>query len=124
MSDIGSDIFEFKRKKYIVIVDRYSSYIICKQLKSETAAAVIQILDDIFLILGRPQRLRADRGVQYYAKATQAYCENNFIEPEFSSPKNPSSNGLSEAGVKRAKCLMEKYDGHWKFFQKALFEYN
>ncbi len=124
MSDIGSDIFEFQRKKYIVIVDRYSSYIICKQLKSETAAAVIKILDDLFLILGRPQRLRADRGVQYYAKATQAYCEDNFIDPEFSSPKNPSSNGLSEAGVKRAKCLLEKYDGHWKVFQKALFEYN
>ena len=95
MSDVGSDIFEFQRKKYIVITDRYSSYIICKQLPTETAKAVINILDDLFLILGRPQRLRSDRGVQYYAKDTRKYCEDNFIEPEFSSPKNPSSNGLS-----------------------------
>ena len=124
MSDIGSDIFEFQRKKYIVIVDRYSSFLICKQLPTETANAVIKILDDLFLILGRPQRLRADRGVQYYAKETQQYCEDNFIDPEFSSPKNPSSNGLSEGGVKRAKSLLEKCKGNWKIFKNALYEFN
>ena len=124
MSHIGSDIFEFQNKKYIVITDKYSSYIICKKLPTETAKAVITILDDLFLILGRPQKLRSDRGTQYFVKETRKYCEDNFIEPELCSPKNPSSNGLSESAVKRAKNLLEKCKGHWSVFQKALYEFN
>lgn len=96
MSHIGSDIFEYKQKKCIVITDRYSSYVICKKLPIETAAAVLQIYNDIFLILGRPQKLRSDRGTQYFAKETRQYCQDNFIDPEFSS----TSNGLSESAVK------------------------
>ena len=124
MSNIGSDIFAFKGQKYIVITDRYSSYVICRKLPTETAAAVINIYNDIFLILGRPQKLRSDRGTQYFAKETRQYCEDNFIEPEFSSPENAPSNGLSESAVKRAKHLLEKCDGVWSTFQKALYEFN
>lgn len=103
---------------------KYSSYIICKKLVSETAASVINILDELFLLLGRPQKLRSDRGTNYFTKETRKYCEDNFIEPEFSSPKNPSSNRLSESAIKRAKNLLEKCNRHWKSFQKALYEFN
>jgi hypothetical protein len=124
MSHIGSDIFEFNSKKYIVITDRYSSYVICRKLQSETASSIINILHEIFLILGRPQKLRTDRGTNYFSKETRKYCEDNFIEQEFSSPKNPASNSLSESAVKRAKHLLEKCEGKWDKFQNALYEFN
>ena len=74
--------------------------------------------DTIFLNYGYPQFLRTDRGPQFRGEF-RSFCNNANIIHHRTSPRNPESNGHSEAGVKQAKYLICKV-GYGKEFKSAL----
>ena len=77
------------------------------------------MLTDWFNILGWPESIRSDNGPQYRTEFEQ-FCNLNNIEHQTSSPYNPQSNGLAEAGVKNAKHLLTKCMQTGENFQRAL----
>ena len=120
MESVGSDLFSYAGKDYIIMVDRFSGFVMCSDpLRSTTSEKIIALLDSWFQILGYPKTIRTDGGPQY-RKPFSDYCDLKNIKHEVSSPYNPKSNGLAENAVKSAKHLLIKCNNDKTDFQQAL----
>ena len=115
MQSCGTDLAKHRGIQHIILVDRYSGMIWCKQLKRETSEAIIRVLHQIFARNGYPQWLHLDGGPCYDSFEFETYCEAHHIRLARSSPGFPRSNGLSEAAVKSAKAILEKTDNFEQF---------
>jgi hypothetical protein len=47
-SHVGTDVFEFKGKKYLILLDCYLKYIDAIELRSETTTAIIEAMKTVF----------------------------------------------------------------------------
>ena len=59
---LGTDLFEFKKRTYLVVIDYYSRWIEIKQLSQPTSAVVINKFRNIFMTFGFPDTLVSDNG--------------------------------------------------------------
>ena len=107
MRNVGTDLFDAIGKKWIVLVNRYSGYAWTHQLKRTDTATVTGQLLTWFTEYGWPSMLRSDGGRQFRTEFS-AFCSNNGIKHELSSPYYPESNGLAEAAVKNIKTLITR----------------
>ena len=82
-------------------------------------SAVVESLTGWFLEFGFPERIRTDGGPQFRSEFGQ-FCVKWDIVHEISSPHNPQSNGLAEAGVKNAKHLLMKCASAREFAYRML----
>lgn len=62
---IGVDLFELKKKEFMVTVDYHSNFWEVDRLTSTTSAAIILKLKNHFAWYGRPDRLISDNGPQF-----------------------------------------------------------
>ena len=122
MAHVGVDLFEFAGKQFLICVDKWSGFPVYKQLNTVTTRAVISALEDWFNILGWPSTIRSDGGPQFLGPF-KAWCENNNILHELSSPYNPKGNGLAEAAVKNVKHLLQKCSVTRESANKALYSW-
>lgn len=123
---VGLDLFQIKSAYWIAAVDQYSSYVLAAPLKKTDTTSLTTLLESWFWILGVPAHLLSDNGPQFRHNF-RLFCDTFGIEHRPSSPYHPASNGLAEAGVKRAKKLLLKTieeDGNEKNFQRNLFYLN
>ena len=113
MEKVSVDLFQPDgcSTHFIVCVDRYSTYPLLAQLRTQTTASVIDHLDAWFLNLGYPNYLRSDGGPQFVSAQFQSYCQDNEIVHELSSAYHSQSNGQAEAAVKRCEYLLLKHQG-------------
>ena len=100
---------------YLVLVDRYSDWPMMKPLKKLNTAAVTTILDDWFLEMGKPVKLRCDGGPQFCTEFDN-WCKDQQIIHELSSPYNHQSNGHAEVAVQDMKNLLAKTGRNWHKF--------
>ena len=107
-SRVGSDLFEFESKKYLIIVDYYSKYIDVVELSEITSTSVIRAMKSVFACHEIPQILRTDNGPQYSSVEFKGFCKQYGIEHETSSPHFQSSNGEAERAVQTVKRLWKK----------------
>jgi transposase InsO family protein len=107
MEAVSVDLMEVKGVKYLVMVDRFSSYPLVKVVRTATTSAITKILSSWFNEFGWPKSIGSDGGPQFREQFKE-FCASKKIVHELSSVRNPQSNGLAEAGVKRIKYLMEK----------------
>ena len=121
MDKCGSDLFSYGKNKYVILVDSYSGYVWCQQLRNESTVEVWRYLSNWFNLFGYPKVLKTDDGPCYRGKFTD-YCQKYGIKHEVSSAYNPASNGLSESGVKSAKSLLKKCEESNENFEEALFQ--
>ena len=120
MDTIGTDLFSHAGKDYLIDVDRFSGFVMCSDtIKNTSSVNFIKTLNNWFNILGFPKTIRSDGGPQFRSEFN-AFCKNNNIIHELSSPYNPSSNGLAEHSVKTAKHLLIKCLAENSNFQEAL----
>uniref|UniRef100_A0A8C6KIQ6 Gypsy retrotransposon integrase-like protein 1 n=1 Tax=Nothobranchius furzeri TaxID=105023 RepID=A0A8C6KIQ6_NOTFU len=105
---VGSDIFEFESKQYLVIVDYYSKLIEVDELKDPRSRTVIETLKAQFSRHGIPSILRTDNGSQYTAEQFKGFYESYGISHRTSSPHTPYSNGEAERAVQTVKRLWNK----------------
>ena len=120
MQSCGTDLAKHRGTQHLILVDRYSGMIWCKQLKRETSDAIIRELHKIFMRNGFPQWLHLDGGPCYDSFEFSAYCEAHHIQLARSSPGHPRSNGLAESAVKSAKAILEKTDTFQEFEEHLL----
>jgi putative transposase len=71
------------------------------------AAKVIEVLEFLFLLHGRPAYLRSDNGPEFVARAIQEWLAKHQIQTAYIEPGKPWQNGVNESfnGRLRDECL-------------------
>ena len=104
---VATDLFQFEKNDYVLIVDYFSRFIEYTKLDNTTSTEVIKVLKAIFSRQGIPEEIRSDNGPQYSSKEFRVFCQDWGIRHTTSSPRYPQSNGLAERTVRTAKSMLK-----------------
>ena len=107
-SKVGCDIFEWNKGHYLVLVDYYSDWIEFDQMRNQTAAETIDLMQRQFARWGIPDEIVTDCGKNFDSAEFSQFCQRKKIKHTKSSPHHHQSNGKSESAVKIAKTLLRK----------------
>ena len=119
---LGSDIFEFAGKDYLVVVDYFSKYPEVISLPSKTATSVIAALKSVFARHGIPDVLVSDN-MPFASAMFRQFASDWGFQVITSSPTYPQSNGQSERFVQTVKNIMRKSREEGRDIHLALLEY-
>ena len=81
---LGTDIFEFKGNKYLMIVDYYSRFPVIRLLGDITADTICNNFTSVLAEYGLPSVIIVDLGTQYISAKFEDSCTKSGIT--FSSP--------------------------------------
>ena len=104
---VGTDIFSFHGKDYLITVDYLSGYFEVDRLPSKKATDVIYALRQQFARHGISSEVMSD-GSPFGATEFKAFADRWEFVHTTGSPRFPQSNGRAENAVKTAKRLMIK----------------
>jgi transposase InsO family protein len=119
---LGTDIFEYKSKSYLVIVDYYSKFLEISLLKDKSSQAVITSMKSVFARHGIPDEVVADN-MPFSSKECLQFAQEWGFKISTSSPHYPQSNGMSERTIQTIKNLLRKADDEGNDPYIALLEY-
>ena len=105
---VATDLFEWNKHTYLLIVDYYSRYIEIARLASLTALEVITHTKSIFARHGIPEVVISDNGPQYTAEVYRQFAKEYNFQHLTSSPYYPQGNGEAERAVRTIKDLLKK----------------
>lgn len=105
---VATDLFEWQKVTYLLIVDYFSRWIEIARLDQTTATAVIQHTSSIFARHGIPEIVVSDNGPQYTSEAYSSFAGTYGFKHITSSPYHPQGNGEAERAVKTIKSLLKK----------------
>ena len=105
---VGTDLFYFNKKDYIVVTDYSSHWLDFKELPSTTSRDVIIALREIFSTHGAPTVLVSDNGPQYAAEEFKLFATDWGFTHVTTSPRYPQANGAAERAVQTAKNILKK----------------
>ncbi|KAJ0174696.1 hypothetical protein K1T71_009804 [Dendrolimus kikuchii] len=120
---VGSDIFEFKNKHFLLLVDYYSNFVEVCKLNDLTSNTVIQRMKEIFSRYGIPSELMTDNGTQFSSREFKNFTKIWGFNHITSSPNYAQSNGKSERAVQTVKKLLKKSILSNSDFNLALLNY-
>ena len=72
---VATDLFEWKRSSYVLVVDYYSRYFELAKLSSTTSSEVIKHLKSFFSRHGLPQTVVSDNGPKYSSAIFKTFCK-------------------------------------------------
>ena len=122
-SKVATDIFIFKSKSYLLMVDYTSRFPIFRELKSMSAQHVTGHFRQIFSEYGWPDTLVSDNGPCYVAETFTNLMKEYAVNHITSSPHYPQSNGLAEKCVQIVKNLFYKAKDEGTDIYKCLMIY-
>ena len=106
---VGTDLFEYEGRNYLVLVDYFSNFIEVVPLYNDTKSeTVIKHIKMNIARYGIMETLISDNGPQYTSSQFAKFTESYGINHVTSSPTYPQSNGLAEKAVQTVKNLMAK----------------
>ena len=105
---IGTDLFEWDKATYLLIIDYYSRWIEIAKLTGLSANSVINHTKSIFARYGIPETVVSDNGPQFSSEAYAQFALEYGFKHTTSSPKHPQGNGEAERGVQTIKNLLKK----------------
>ncbi|KAI7800948.1 hypothetical protein IRJ41_015739, partial [Triplophysa rosa] len=105
---VGTDLFHFHGKEYLLVVDYLSSFPEIALLSNSSSACVIQHLKSIFARHGIPLVVVSDNGPCYNSREFQDFADHYDFKHVTSSPHHAQSNGKAEKGVHIVKQLLKK----------------
>ena len=105
---VGTDLFEWNKSTYLLVVDYYSRWIEVARLQKQTAPEVINHTRSIFARHGIPEIVVSDNGPQFSADLYATFAREYGFEHVPSSPLYPQGNGEAERAVKTVKGLLRK----------------
>ena len=105
---VGTDLFEWNKSDYLLMVDYYSRWIEVSKLKGTTTQEVIKHTSSIFARHGIPEIVVSDNGPQFSAELYATFAKDYGFEHVTSSPYYPQGNGEAERAVKTIKGLLRK----------------
>ena len=119
---VAADIFYYKGRDYLLVVDCYSKYPEVARLTSRNSEAVILAMKEMFAHQCIPERLIADN-MPFSSLKFKNFASEWEIEVVTSSPHYPKSNGLVERNVQTIKQLLKKADESKQDAFLALLEF-
>ena len=99
-SQIGTDLFELERKRYVITVDYSSQWLEFREMKTTSS--------EIFSMHGIPDVAVSDSGLQYSSREFQEFAKNWGFSHVTSSPLHPQANGEAEWAVQTSKNTLKK----------------
>ncbi|XP_023815343.1 uncharacterized protein K02A2.6-like isoform X2 [Oryzias latipes] len=105
---VGTDLFNFDGREYLITVDYYSNFWEIDHLPDTKSSTVIRKLKAHFARQGIPEVVFSDNGPQYSSTEFASFSQKWDFKHKTSSPGYPQSNGKAESAVKTAKRLMRK----------------
>ena len=105
---LGSDLFEYEKKHYLLIIDYFSRWIEIRHLTSTTSEATIRAMKSIFATHGIPDVVISDNGPQYSSEYFTSFSKSYGFTHCTSSPLYPQSNGEAERAVQTVKNILRK----------------
>ena len=120
---VGTDMFEWNNKQYLVTVDYYSRYFELDELHSTTSNAIIKKLCHHFARHGIAETLVSDNAPQYSSEEFKQFAAKWDFKHVTSSPMYSQSNGLAEKTVQTAKKLLSKAKEEGINFERILLHY-
>ena len=105
---LGTDIFEFDGKKYLMVVDYYSRFPVIRLLDNMTSHAVCNHFTSVLAEYGLPATIISDFGSQYISERFKTKCKLSGITLRFSSPYHHQANSLAERTIGTCKSLLKK----------------
>ena len=73
MHCIGTDLFEYNNKPYLIMVDYFSSYPWIRPLRNISSLSVIEAMKSVFSEFGYPDKIHSDSGSQYSSKEFNSF---------------------------------------------------
>lgn len=116
---VGTDLFTWDKKTYLVVIDYFSRYIEVAHLHAASAETVISALKNIFARHGVPVVLMSDNGPQYASSLFADFASEYGFTHTTSSPRYPQANGEAERAVATVKGLWKEGGD----YAKALLSY-
>ena len=107
---VATDLFQWKQKTFLLVIDYYSRYIEVARLNNSTAEEVVAYTKSIFARHGIPETVVSDNGPQYTSEMYAEFAKSYQFEHVTSSPYYPKSNGEAERAVGTIKRMWEKCD--------------
>lgn len=120
---LGTDIFDFKGQKYLMIVDYYSRFPVVRNLEDMTATTICNKFSSVLAEYGLPSTIMTDFGSQYISEKFRKNCELNGITLLFSSPYHHQANSLAERAIGTCKALWKKAAENGESKDTALWMY-
>ncbi|KAI4887128.1 hypothetical protein NFI96_019030, partial [Prochilodus magdalenae] len=105
---VGTDLFSFDNKDYLITVDYYSNFWEIDYLSDTKSTTVIRKLKAHFARQGIPDIVISDNGPQYTSQEFQRFSERWEFLHKTSSPGHPQSNGKAESAVKNSQETFEQ----------------
>ena len=103
---VGTDIFQFRNTKYLIVVDYYSRYIETVTLKDERSITIVNVMKSIFARHCIPQNVISDNGRQFTAAEFRDFSNSYKFKHITSSHKHPRGNGVAERAVQTTKQIL------------------
>nr|XP_039255214.1 uncharacterized protein K02A2.6-like [Styela clava] len=120
---LGTDIFEFQGKKYLMIVDYFQRFPVVRKLQDMTAESVCEQFSNVLAEYGLCSTILADFGSQYVSQLFRGKCDANGITMSFSSPYHHQANSLAERAIGTCKLLWKKAKEEGKSLESSLWIY-
>ena len=105
---VGTDVFAWDNKDYLVTVDYFSRYFEVDLLSSTSSISIIRKLKVIFSRHGIVEKLVCDNAAYYTSDAFSSFAKDWNFQVVHSSPLYPKSNGLAEKTVSIVKRIFKK----------------
>ena len=119
---IGADIFHFRNKHYLCIVDYNIKFPVVKRLEGLLADNLINTVKTIFAEYGIPRKLMLDAGTNFVSDKFHQFCKLVNIEQATLSVYHHQSNGQVEACIKFVKCMFKKCADSGRDINMALLQ--
>lgn len=107
---VATDIFHFRQKDYLLLVEYRSQYPEVSLLQSSSTSTVIERMKCCFARHGIPETLLSDNGPPYASAEFERFAKNYWFQHVTASPRYPQANGEAERMVKTVKALLTKAD--------------
>lgn len=105
---LGTDIFDYEGKKYLMLVDYFSRYFIVRHLPDIRAQTICSQFANVFTEMGMPRNIIADFGTQYTSEQFKKKCSDMNINITYSSPYHHQTNSAAERAIGTVKHLWKK----------------
>ena len=105
---VGTDLFEWEKANYLLVVDHLSRWIDISKLEQTTSRCVISHMSSIFTRYGIPELIVSDNGPLYSSEIFKEFARNYGFEHITSSPHYPQANGEADRAVQTIKGLLKK----------------
>ena len=119
---VSTDIFHFKNKHYLCIVDYNSKFPVIKRLEGLSVENLINTVKIIFAEYGIPQKIMSDMGTNFVADRFWQFCKSINVEQVISSAYHHQSNRQVEDCIKFIKCTFKKCADSGRDINMALLQ--